>query len=53
MKTAVTSRNKLKLVEIALLVGLAHRMGADVSATFAELEEIWNAYGVFGKVDDE
>ena len=37
----------------ALLVGLAHRMGADVSATFAELEDIWNAYGVFGKVDDE
>ena len=37
----------------ALLVGLAYRMGADVSATFAKLEDIWNAYGVFGRVDDE
>ena len=36
-----------------LLVALAHRMGADVSATFAELEDIWNEYGVFGKMDDE
>lgn len=37
----------------ALLVGLAYRMGANVSATFAELEDIWNACGVFGRVDDE
>ena len=37
----------------ALLVALAHRMGTDVSTTFAELEEIWNEYGVFGKMDDE
>lgn len=37
----------------ALLVALAYRMGADVSTTFAELEDIWNAYGVFGKMDDE
>ena len=37
----------------ALLVGLAYRMGANVSKTFAELEDIWNAYGVFGRVDDE
>ena len=37
----------------ALLVALANRMGADVSATFAELEDIWNEYSVFGKMDDE
>ena len=37
----------------ALLVGLACRMGTDVSATFSELEGIWNEYGVFGKMDDE
>ena len=37
----------------ALLVALAHRMGTDVSTTFAELENIWNEYGVFGKMDDE
>ncbi len=37
----------------ALLVTLAYRMGTDVSTTFAELEDIWNEYGVFGKMDDE
>ncbi len=37
----------------ALLVALSNRCGADVSATFAELEDIWNEYGVFGKMDDE
>ncbi|MCI8688934.1 MAG: MurR/RpiR family transcriptional regulator [Oscillibacter sp.] len=37
----------------ALLVALASRRGEDVSATFAELEDIWNEYGVFGKMDDE
>lgn len=37
----------------ALLVALAYRMGADVSSTFAELEGIWNEFGVFGKMDDE
>ena len=37
----------------ALLVALAQRMGTDVSTTFAELEDIWNEYGVFGKLDDE
>ena len=37
----------------ALLVALASRMGADVSKTFAELEDIWNEYSVFGKIDDE
>ena len=37
----------------ALLVALAQRMGTDVSTTFEELEDIWNEYGVFGKMDDE
>ena len=37
----------------ALIVGLGYRMGKDISATFAELENIWNAYGVFGKTDDD
>ena len=37
----------------ALLVELASRKGADVSATFGQLEDIWNKYGVFGKIDDE
>ena len=37
----------------ALLVALSNRYGADVSSTFAELENIWNEYGVFGKMDDE
>lgn len=37
----------------ALVVALAQRMETDVSATFGELEDIWNEYGVFGKMDDE
>lgn len=37
----------------ALLVALSNRVGSDVSTTFAELEDIWNTYGVFGKMDDE
>ena len=37
----------------ALLVALAVRKGTDVSKTFGELEDIWNEYGVFGKIDDE
>lgn len=37
----------------ALLIAVGRRMGADVSHTFAELEDIWNEYGVFGKMDDE
>ena len=37
----------------ALLIAAGKRMGADVSRTFAELENIWNEYGVFGKMDDE
>lgn len=37
----------------ALLVALGFRLGKDVSATFSELEDIWDAYGVFGRSDDE
>ena len=37
----------------ALVIALGSRKGMDVSRTFAELEDIWNAYGVFGKIDDE
>lgn len=37
----------------ALLVAIAGQMGERVSNTFAELEDIWNEYGVFGKTDDD
>jgi len=37
----------------ALLVALAYHSGRDVSAIFGELEDIWDEYGVFGKMDDE
>ena len=37
----------------ALLIAVGARMGTDATRTFAELENIWNAYGVFGKMDDE
>ena len=37
----------------ALLIAVGRRMGTDVSRTFADLEDIWNRYGVFGKMDDE
>ncbi len=37
----------------ALVVALGYRMGKDVASTFAELENIWDEYGVFGKSDEE
>lgn len=37
----------------ALLVALSSRVEKDISATFSELEDIWNKYGVFGRMDDE
>ena len=37
----------------ALLIAVGRRMGTDVARTFADLEDIWNKYGVFGKMDDE
>ncbi|MEG0779531.1 MAG: MurR/RpiR family transcriptional regulator [Oscillospiraceae bacterium] len=36
----------------ALIVALGHRMNKDISATFTELEDIWNEYGIFGKEDE-
>lgn len=37
----------------ALLIAVGRRLGKDVAKTFEELENIWNEYGVFGKMDDE
>ena len=37
----------------ALIIALAQRVETDAPATFEELENIWNEYSVFGKVDDE
>ena len=37
----------------ALLVALGYRKGGEVSATFAQLEDIWDEYDVFGRTDDE
>ncbi len=37
----------------ALLIAVGYRMGKDAAKIFGELEDIWNAYGVFGKSDDE
>ena len=37
----------------ALLVGIATRMGTDVTRAFSTLESLWNQYGVFGGGDDE
>ena len=37
----------------ALLVAISNRVERDISATFSELETIWNEYGVFGRMDDE
>lgn len=37
----------------AFLVALGKELGKDLSSTFAELEDIWDKYGVFGKSDEE
>ena len=37
----------------ALIVDIGVQMNRDISKTFAELEGIWDAYSVFGKMDDE
>lgn len=37
----------------ALLIALAQRVETDAPATFEELENIWDEYGVFGKLDEE
>ena len=37
----------------ALLVGIATKMGTDVTKTFTTLERLWDQYDVFGGTDDE
>ena len=37
----------------ALILTLSHRMGTDLSDTFAELEKIWEQFGVYNKTTDE
>lgn len=36
----------------ALILATAQRKGADVSAAFEEMEEVWERFGIFGKVED-
>ncbi len=37
----------------ALILACARRKGTDVSASFSELEHIWERFAIFGKVEDE
>ncbi len=37
----------------ALILACARKKGTDVSASFSELEHIWERYSIFGKVEDE
>lgn len=37
----------------ALILATAQRKGADVNATFTEMEGVWERFGIFGKVEDE
>jgi DNA-binding MurR/RpiR family transcriptional regulator len=37
----------------ALIIAVGRQMNKDVSTTFAQLENIWSQYNVFGKTDDE
>ena len=37
----------------ALILAAARKKGADISATFTELEHVWDRFGIFGKVADE
>ena len=37
----------------ALILAAARKKGTDVSASFSELEHIWERYDIFGKVEDE
>lgn len=37
----------------ALILAVARKKGADISATFSELEHVWERFGIFGKVEDE
>lgn len=35
------------------LLAVANKKGADISATFSELEHIWERFDIFGKIEDE
>lgn len=37
----------------ALILAAARKKGTDVSASFSELEHIWERFSIFGKVEDE
>lgn len=37
----------------ALILAAARRKGTDVSASFAELEHVWEQFAIFGKVEDD
>lgn len=37
----------------ALILACARKKGTDVSASFSELEHIWERFSIFGKVEDE
>ena len=37
----------------ALILAVARKKDADVSASFSELEHVWDQFGIFGKVEDE
>ena len=37
----------------ALILACARKKGTDVSASFAELEQVWEQFSIFGKLEDE
>ena len=37
----------------ALILACARKKGTDVSASFSELERVWEQFSIFGKVEDE
>ncbi len=37
----------------ALILACARKKGTDVSASFSELEQVWERYSIFGKIEDE
>ncbi len=37
----------------ALILAAARKKGTDVSASFSELEHVWERFSIFGKVEDE
>ena len=37
----------------ALILACARKKGTDVSTSFSELEQVWEQFSIFGKVEDE